>query len=79
MDYNPKAEITQQFFAEVQNKLHFAIHGNTAAELIVKRADSKKEKMGLTSWKKAPNGKILKPDVIVAKNYLNPSSVISTL
>jgi len=70
MDYNPKAEITQQFFAEVQNKLHFATHGHTAAELIVRRADSKKERMGLTSWKNAPKGKILKPDVIVAKNYL---------
>ena len=70
MDYNPKAEITQTFFAEVQNKLHFAIHGHTAAELIVERADSKKEKMGLTTWKNAPNGKILKPDVTVAKNYL---------
>lgn len=71
MDYNPKAYITQQFFAEVQNKLHFATHGHTAAELIVKRADSKKEKMGLTSWKNAPNGKVLKPDVVIAKNYLN--------
>ncbi|HEY2809929.1 MAG TPA: virulence RhuM family protein [Rhabdochlamydiaceae bacterium] len=70
MDYDPKAEITQKFFAEVQNKLHFAIHGHTAAELIVERANSKKEKMGLTTWKNAPNGKILKPDVIVAKNYL---------
>ncbi|HLB59635.1 MAG TPA: virulence RhuM family protein [Bdellovibrionota bacterium] len=70
MDYNPKAEITQQFFAEVQNRLHFATHGHTAAELIVRRADSKKERMGLTSWKNAPTGKILKPDVIVAKNYL---------
>jgi hypothetical protein len=70
MDYNPKADITQQFFAEVQNKLHFAIHGHTAAELIVKRADSNKERMGLTTWKNAPNGKILKPDVIIAKNYL---------
>jgi len=70
MDYNPKAEITQQFFAEVQNKLHFAIHGHTAAELIIKRADSKKERMGLTTWKNAPDGKIHKPDVIIAKNYL---------
>ncbi len=70
MDYDPKAEITQKFFAEVQNKLHFAIHGRTAAELIVERADSKKERMGLTTWKNAPDGKILKPDVIVAKNYL---------
>lgn len=70
MDYDSKAEITQTFFAEVQNKLHFAIHGHTAAALIVERADSKKEKMGLTTWKNAPDGKILKPDVIIAKNYL---------
>ncbi len=70
MDYDAKAEITQNFFAEVQNKLHFAIHGHTAAELIVERANSKKEKMGLTTWKNAPAGKILKPDVVVAKNYL---------
>lgn len=70
MDYDSKAEITQSFFAEVQNKLHFAIHGHTAAELIIERADSKKEKMGLTTWKNAPNGKIIKPDVIIAKNYL---------
>jgi hypothetical protein len=70
MDYNPEAETTQTFFAAVQNKLHFAIHGHTAAELIVERADSKKEKMGLTTWKNAPHGKILKPDIAVAKNYL---------
>jgi hypothetical protein len=70
MDYDQKAEITQSFFAEVQNKLHFAIHGHTAAELIVERANSKKERMGLTIWKSAPAGKILKPDVLVAKNYL---------
>lgn len=70
MDYDPKAELTQNFFAEVQNKLHFAIHGHTAAELIVERANSKKERMGLTTWKNAPTGKILKPDVVVAKNYL---------
>jgi hypothetical protein len=70
MDYNVDAEITQAFFASVQNKLHFAIHGRTAAELIVERADSTKEKMGLTTWKNAPHGKILKPDVVVAKNYL---------
>ena len=56
MDYSPDAEITQTFFATVQNKLHFAIHGHTAAELIVERADSKKEKMGLTTWKNAPHG-----------------------
>ncbi len=70
MDYDPQAELTQSFFAEVQNKLHFAIHGHTAAELIVERADSKKERMGLTTWKNAPKGKILKPDVVIAKNYL---------
>ena len=70
LDYNPKAEITQTFFAEVQNKLHYGIHGHTAAELIVERADSKKERMGLTTWKNSPNGKILKPDVVIAKNYL---------
>lgn len=67
MDYDPKDEITQEFFAKVQNKLHFAIHGHTAAELIVERADSKKERMGLITWKNAPDGKILKPDVIVAR------------
>ena len=70
MDYSAEAEITQTFFATVQNKLHFAIHGHTAAELIVKRADSKKDRMGLTTWKNAPHGKILKPDVAIAKNYL---------
>jgi len=70
MDYNRDAEMTQAFFATVQNKLHFSIHGHTAAELILNRADSKKERMGLTSWKNAPDGKILKPDVSVAKNYL---------
>ena len=70
MDYSAEAETTRNFFATVQNKLHFAIHGHTAAELIVERADSGKERMGLTTWKNAPHGKILKPDVVVAKNYL---------
>ncbi|MDZ4165487.1 MAG: virulence RhuM family protein [Smithellaceae bacterium] len=70
MDYRVDAEITQAFFATVQNKLHFAIHGRTSTELIVERADSQKEKMGLTTWKKAPHGKIIKPDVSIAKNYL---------
>lgn len=70
VDYNKDAPITRGFFAKVQNKLHFAIHGHTAAELIKERADSTKEKMGLTSWKKAPEGKILKTDVCIAKNYL---------
>jgi hypothetical protein len=77
MDYSAEAETTQTFFATVQNKLHFAIHGLTAAELIVERADSKKEKMGLTTWKNAPHGKILKPDVVVAKNYLTEKELKS--
>ena len=71
MDYNTGDAITQTFFASVQNKLHFAIHGHTAAELIMGRADSKKDRMGLTTWKNAPSGKIIKTDVVVAKNYLN--------
>ena len=70
MDYSPEAETTQTFFATVQNQLHFAIHSHTAAELIVDRADGKKERMGLTTWKNAPHGKIIKPEVVVAKNYL---------
>ena len=70
MDYDVDAETTKTFFAAVQDKLHFAIHGRTAAELIVERADSQKERMGLTTWRNAPQGKILKPDVVVAKNYL---------
>lgn len=70
VDYNEDAPTTKAFFAKVQNKLHFAIHGSTAAELIMQRADSTKAHMGLTSWEKAPDGKIVKPDVFVAKNYL---------
>lgn len=70
MDYRADAEITKTFFATVQNKLHFAIHGQTAAELIVSRADHSKERMGLTSWKNSPKGKIVKTDVSIAKNYL---------
>lgn len=77
MDYSADAETTKTFFAAVQNKLHFAIHGHTAAELIVKRADSSKDRMGLTSWKNAPDGKILKPDVSVAKNYLTEKELKS--
>jgi len=77
MDYSAEAETTQTFFATVQNKLHFAIHGRTAAELIVERADSTKEKMGLTTWRNAPHGKILKPDVVVAKNYLTEKELKS--
>ncbi|HLA33578.1 MAG TPA: virulence RhuM family protein [Rhodocyclaceae bacterium] len=71
VDYNRNAPTTKAFFAKVQNKLHFAIHGHTAAELIVQRADSAKPQMGLTSWERAPDGKILKTDVVVAKNYLD--------
>ena len=71
MDYKTDDVVTQNFFASVQNKLHFAMHGHTAAELIVARANSKKERMGLTTWKNAPEGKIIKTDVSVAKNYLN--------
>ncbi|WP_028574189.1 virulence RhuM family protein [Desulfonatronovibrio hydrogenovorans] len=70
LDYNKDAPTTKAFFAKVQNKLHFAVHGNTAAELIMQRADSTKTNMGLTTWEKAPQGKIVKSDVSVAKNYL---------
>jgi hypothetical protein len=77
MDYSAEAETTQAFFATVQNKLHFAIHGHTAAELIMGRADSTKEHMGLTTWRNAPKGKILKPDVVVAKNYLTEKELKS--
>ena len=71
IDYDVQAASTQRFFATVQNKLHWAIHGNTAAEVIVNRADHQKENMGLTTWKDAPGGKIQKFDVSVAKNYLS--------
>jgi hypothetical protein len=77
MDYLADSEITRFFFATVQNKLHFAIHGQTAAELIVQRADHKKERMGLTTWKNAPDGKIIKTDVVIAKNYLNEKELKS--
>jgi hypothetical protein len=71
VDYNSNNPTTKGFFANVQNKLHFAIHQNTAAELIMKRADAQKANMGLTSWKNAPHGKIIKTDVSIAKNYLS--------
>ena len=71
IDYDPKANLTKAFFAKVQNQLHWAIHGETAAEVIYHRADSEKENMGLTTWKDAPEGKIQKFDVVVAKNYLS--------
>ncbi len=70
-DYNPNEEITKQFFATVQNKLHFAITGQTAAEIVHSRVDSKKQNMGLMSWKNSPDGAIRETDVIIAKNYLN--------
>ena len=70
IDYDPKAYETRQFFARVQNQLHWAIHGETAAEVIYHRADSEREHMGLTTWKDAPSGKIQRFDVTVAKNYL---------
>jgi hypothetical protein len=71
LDYNKEAPTTRDFFAKVQNKLHFAIHGRTAAELVRERADAEKPSMGLTTWENAPEGKILKTDVSVAKNYLS--------
>ncbi len=71
IDYDPRANLTCAFFAKVQNQLHWAIHGETAAEVIYHRANSEKENMGLTTWKDAPEGKIQKFDVVVAKNYLS--------
>lgn len=75
IDYDVTAAATTRFFATVQNKLHWAIHGQTAAEVIVSRADASKERMGLTTWKDAPTGKIQKFDVSVAKNYLAESEM----
>ena len=77
IDYNSNAPTTKEFFAKVQNKMHYAVHGHTAAELILSRADADKEHMGLTTWEHAPNGKILKPDVSVAKNFLNKTELES--
>jgi hypothetical protein len=71
VDYDKESSTTRDFFANVQNKLHFAIHQNTAAELIMKRANAKEINMGLTNWKNAPDGKIIKTDVSIAKNYLS--------
>jgi len=70
-DYDPKSDMTLKFFATVQNKLHFAITGHTAAEIIKNRVDSKKKNIGLTNWKNGPKGKIRETDMIIAKNYLN--------
>lgn len=75
IDYDRNAEITQKFYATVQNKFHYAITGNTAAEIIYEKADSKKENMGLTTWKHSPNGRILKLDVMIAKNYLDEKQI----
>lgn len=77
IDYNKDAPTTRRFFAKVQNKLHFAVHGHTAAELIVDRADAEKEHMGLTTWDNAPDGKIVKTDVSIAKNYLKGNELES--
>lgn len=77
LDYDKDSQVTQEFFAKVQNKLHFGVHGHTAAELIVQRANSEKPQMGLTSWDNAPDGKIVKSDVSVAKNYLSKDELAS--
>ena len=77
LDYNVSSPITKDFFKTVQNKMHYAVHGNTAAEVIVNRANHKKAHMGLTNWKNSPNGKIIASDVIVAKNYLTKEELKS--
>ena len=77
LDYDRTAKTTKQFFAKVQNKMHYAVHGHTAAELIYERADADKPHMGLTTWAAAPEGKILKSDVSVAKNYLSEQEMRS--
>ena len=75
IDYNRDAPTTRLFFKKVQNKMHYAVHGHTAAELIIERASAEKEHMGLTTWENAPDGKIVKPDVSIAKNYLKESEL----
>lgn len=75
IDYNRDAPTTRLFFKKVQNKMHYAVHGHTAAELIIDRANAEKENMGLTTWENAPYGKIVKPDVSIAKNYLKESEL----
>jgi hypothetical protein len=77
IDYDPQSDITSEFYATVQNKFHFAIHGNTADEIIYKKADSEKEFMGLSTWKNAPDGRILKSDSKIAKNYLSEQEIKS--
>ena len=76
IDYDKNAKSTKRFYSTVQNKMHFAVHGHTAAELIVARANSEKDHMGLTTWKDAPDGKIIKSDVTVAKNYLSEKEMV---
>lgn len=75
IDYDKNSDVTKNFYATVQNKFHFAITGKTAAEIIFKKADREKENMGLTSWKHSPDGRILKSDVMVAKNYLQEKEI----
>ena len=75
MDYDKNSPITREFFAKVQNKLHYAVHGHTAAELIYGRADAERDRMGLTTWSAYPHGKILKSDVSTAKNYLTETEL----
>ena len=75
IDYDKNSDITKQFYATVQNKFHYAITGNTAAEIIYNKANSQKENMGLTTWKHSPDGRILKSDVLIAKNYLDESQI----
>ncbi|MCL2230359.1 MAG: virulence RhuM family protein [Treponema sp.] len=77
LDYDKTAKTTREFFARVQNKLHFAVHGNTAAEVIYNRADAEREHMGLTTWDEVPDGKIQQNDVVVAKNYLSEEEMRS--
>ena len=77
LDYNVSSPITKEFFKTVQNKMHYAVHGNTAAEIIVNRANHRKTNMGLTNWKNYPNGKIIASDVTVAKNYLTKDELKS--
>ena len=77
LDYNSQSPITQEFFKTVQNKMHYATHGNTAAEVIVERANHEKEHMGLTDWKNSPKGKIMTSDVVIAKNYLTKDELKS--
>ena len=75
IDYNKDSEITKNFYAMIQNKFHYAITGNTAAEIIYQKADHTKENMGLTTWKNSPEGRILKSDVMIAKNYLDEKQI----